>query len=81
MFPKYSRKKEIRGQSCQGFVSAFREKGQHFYFPSPATGISAQNGTGRLTTFLLTVLRDSLGSGEVCAYHLEQVWKPPEMTP
>lgn len=55
MFPKYSKRKEIRVQSCHGFVSAFREKGLHFYFPLPAGGSSARNGTGCLTVSLLMV--------------------------
>lgn len=33
MFPKYSRKKEIRVHSCQGFVSALR-KGNIFLSPT-----------------------------------------------
>lgn len=55
MFLKSSRKREARGQGCQSFVSAFREKGQPFYFPSPARGVSAGDRTGYLTA----VLRDS----------------------
>lgn len=92
MFLKYSRKRETRGQSCQSSVSAFREEGQPFYFPSPAHGVRAGSRTGYVTAFLSTILRDSnvpsslsgeggsLGS-EVCAYHRGQVWKPPEMIP
>lgn len=93
MFLKYSRKWKTRGQSCQSSVSAFREKGQPFNFPSPARGVRAGNRTGYVTAFLLTILRDSnvpsslsgeggsLGSSEICAYHRGQVWKPPEMIP
>lgn len=89
MFLKSSRKREARGQSCQSFVSALGEKGQPFYFPSPARGVGAGDRTGYLTA----VLRDSdvpsslsgkggsLGSGKVCAYYRGQVWKPPEILP
>lgn len=60
VFPKYSERKKIRVQSCHGVVSAFREKGLHFYFPLPAGGSSAQKGTGRLTVFLLMVQENQM---------------------
>lgn len=93
MFLKYSRKRETRGQSCQGFVLQ-RERAT-FLFPLASRGVRAGNRAGSLTAFLRTTLRDSNvasslrggggggGSpgGEVCAHRRGQVWKPPEMTP
>lgn len=60
MFPKHSERKEIRVRSCHSFVSAFREKGFHFYLPLPAGGSSTQKGTGCLTVFLLMVRENQM---------------------
>lgn len=58
MFLKYSRKRETRGQSCQGFVLHSERKGNLFLSPHQPCRPSG-NRTGYVTAFLLTILRDS----------------------
>lgn len=90
MFLKYSRKRETRGQSCQGFVLHSERKGNLFSFPPRpwhpcwkqswlCDRVSSDNPKIRMF-LLLYVGRGSRG-GEVCAYPRGQVWKPPERIP
>lgn len=55
MFPKYSRKKELRVR-LPGLCLCTQRERATFYFLSPARGISARNGTGCSTAFLSAVL-------------------------
>lgn len=86
MFLKYSRKREARGQSCQGFVLHSERKGNLFISPhQPWRPCWKQTWLfGRFPfdnperfkrSFFFTWGGGSLG-GEVCAYHRARCGSP-----
>lgn len=84
MFPKYSKRKEIRVQSCHGFVSAVQRERVTFLFPLASWRQQCSKGNWLFGCFSLDGPRDSLslcvcvvaegrrslGRDEVCANHL-----------